>query len=150
MLLAISFACKKRNEYPIIPSIKYDRHDTSFGLDSLGNQAKLLNLFITFEDGDGDLGIEGLFAANDTSKIYMTLYKKENNIYTEIDPNDTLAFRIPYIEPQGQNKLLKGEIKIKLSYPTVSFPHDTIKYDLYLIDRAFHKSNTITTPDIVF
>ncbi len=85
ILLAISFACKKRYQYPIIPEIKYDRHDTNFGLDSLGNQAKLLNLYITFSDGDGDLGIEELFSTNDTSKIYMTLYKKENNIYTEIN-----------------------------------------------------------------
>ena len=51
-------------------------------------------------------------------------------------------------EPQGQNKTLRGDIEIELKgYGT--FP-DTFKLSFYIVDRSFHKSNMVLTPELSF
>jgi hypothetical protein len=49
----------------------------------------------------------------------------------------------------GQDKTLKGEISVKIQYQVVP-PYDTIKYDFYVRDRAYNKSNVASTTDITF
>jgi hypothetical protein len=52
------------------------------------------------------------------------------------------------MEPRGSNESLKGEISIAINYNILQ-PNDTIRYDVYIFDRAGNKSNTITTSSIV-
>ena len=62
------------------------------------------------------------------------------------------AFRVENITPTGQNKALKGDVDIILEpsyYNHNSHHSDSIKYEITLIDRALHVSNTIETPLIL-
>ena len=56
-------------------------------------------------------------------------------------------YRIPPLDREGQNKTLQGEIEVEIEYYSIDY--DTLKYSFYLIDRAYHRSNTDTTTEIL-
>ena len=71
----------------------------------------------------------------------------------EVDPYfPPLNYRIPNdprMKRDGQDKTLKGEISVEIQYQVVP-PYDTIKYEFYVRDRAYNKSNVASTTDITF
>ena len=137
------FACKKPDEYPVIPNQGFDQ---------------LFYVTISFTDGDGDIGYKSRESGeNDpifddpTSQYYnnfiVKMFIKQNGVWNTIDT--PVSSRIPYLTPDGKNKALKGDILRELNLP---FPllNDTMKYDIFIYDRALHQSNTITTPEFIF
>ena len=58
-----------------------------------------------------------------------------------------LNYRIPYMEPEGQDPSLKGEIKVEFLY--ILFKYDTLLYDFYITDRAENESNVESTPVMI-
>jgi len=56
-----------------------------------------------------------------------------------------LHLRIPFIENEAK-KPLEGETEVKLLF---DFNADTFRYELFIVDRALHKSNTIVTSDFI-
>jgi len=100
-------------------------------------------------DGDGDIGLEEHqtdppYDAN----LYVFQYGVHKGFQIFID---TLSFRIPYVTPEGQNKSLKGEIDVDLDIIYILPPFDTIdtvKYEIYLLDRSLNQSNIITSEEI--
>ncbi|MBK6443953.1 MAG: hypothetical protein IPG90_09620 [Bacteroidetes bacterium] len=149
------FACKKPDEYPVIPAIEYKSAYTT--KDNQGFD-QLFYVTISFTDGDGDIGYKSRESGeNDpifddpTSQYYnnfiVKMFIKQNGVWNTIDT--PVSSRIPYLTPDGKNKALKGDILRELNLP---FPllNDTMKYDIFIYDRALHQSNTITTPEFIF
>jgi hypothetical protein len=138
-----------------IPYIEFRDFTLEEAVDDLGNEIILGELTFFFQDGDGDVGLyepDTIFPG-DTSQynLFFTMFKKENKEYiklTEDDLNSPLYYRIPFIEREGQNKTLRGEIEVTFEYLTIEY--DTIRYAFYIIDREKHRSNTDTTFDISF
>ena len=152
LLIGITiFSCKKIEEFSEIPEITFKDFILVDTLDKIGNKIKHGELIFDFIDGDGDIGIEVPDSINnsDTSNLFFTLYKKIDGDFVEVDTETPIEYRIPFMEPKGQNKTLKGEIKIEFEY-YLNFEYDTIKYEFYLVDRAKHKSNIESTPEISF
>jgi len=151
LVLAIISGCKKTNEYPLIPSITFKSLTTTqdaSGYD-LGS-----HVIVTFTDGDGDIGYHNSgngYPYDDTSSIYyynfvVKLQQKKVGIWN----TDTfkLSGRIPYLTPEGNNKALKGDIGMDI--PLIKHvTNDTMRYEIFIYDRALHKSNVITTDEIV-
>lgn len=154
-------ACKKPDEYPIIPAIEFKE---IYGeRDSSGFDASAV-VVITFTDGDGDLGYyspesgknDPIF--DDPNSEYYTNYKVTkyqliNNVWQKDSLADNgeplnLNGRMFYMTPSGKNKALKGEIRHSIAID-VGLSSDTFKYDIYITDRALHKSNVITTAPVV-
>jgi hypothetical protein len=154
--------CKKVKTYPDIPSIEFrslGTYKSVIGLDSASE------ITISFIDGDGDVGLYPSGNGNpfdDSLSIYYDnfycfAYRRIGGEW--VKDNDTANFlpnglpsscgRLPYMTSTGLNKTLKGEIS--MSQPIWTFPivSDTIYYEVYIVDRALNKSNTITTPAIV-
>ncbi|MCD4696876.1 MAG: hypothetical protein K8S16_11625 [Bacteroidales bacterium] len=150
----ILFSCVKKEEYPIVPEIKFEDfillYNTELGFIERGV------LKITFKDGDGDIGLKqdeteppydyNLFIDyfeirfGDTVRVYNNTYNGDTMLYNE---------RIPYLTPEGSVKAICGEIQdtMLINYQNSEF--DTIMFEVYLLDRALHQSNTITTPTII-
>ncbi len=64
-------------------------------------------------------------------------------------------YSMPYIkQSEGKNKTLKADIEVNFTYDVSTLldalPYDTVFYEMYIYDRAKHKSNTIITPYIIF
>jgi len=145
-------SCRKIVQLSNIPFIKFNSFSIGDTLDILGNHSKAGKLNFYFEDGDGDLGLDVPSGdQTDSTNLFFTLYRKVNGSMVAASHGDPLypsAFRIPYMERLGQNKILKGIISVTFLYNFYS-PDDTIKYDFYLEDRALNKSNVASTGEIV-
>lgn len=154
-VLIILGSCRKIVHLPAVPHIEFTNFQIFDTTDILGNKTKGGRLKFYFEDGDGDLGLNTPSGnQSDTAKnVYLTLFKKtDGNMLpaTEIDPLlPSPYYRIPFMERLGQNKILKGTISVTFLYLYYSIEkNDTIRYDLYIQDRALNESNTVSTSEI--
>ena len=152
------FGCRKYEKFPIVPHIDLQAfkiyHDSLF-VDQVGV------IILNFTDGDGDIGLTNdQNTGNYKYNLFIKYFEKKNGKFQEIiltTPNpqtgkpDTLWFngRIPYLTPTGKSKAISGEITDTLFINNYSSPYDTIKYQIYIQDRALNKSNVVETPEIV-
>ncbi len=148
------FSCRKIESYPVIPEIEYKSFTLRDTIDPLGNPGKIGELLFGFVDGDGDIGLpQPDSTTTDTTNfnLFITMYEMLDGEFIKVDEDDLetpLNYRIPYIESEGQNKTLKGEIQVDFFYLIIKY--DTIKYKFYIVDRALHKSNDQETDTIFF
>jgi hypothetical protein len=146
--LLVLGSCIKEKQFPPQPLIKFDRFNT-FGNDSA-------DCYITFQDGDGDIGIPESDITSPDDLRMKYLYKDQTGTFVPVDSSfgtpqfDTLfySYRVPNITPDGQYKALDGEIKIKLRAAPIFGPHDVVKFEITLTDRAGNKSNVVSTNEI--
>jgi len=111
-------------------------------------------LNFTFIDGDGDLGLNAPTSKTDTdtTNLFFLLYRKTGGKFVPASSNDPLkpySYRIPFMDRQGQNKILRGNIKEIFLY-LFSTPSDTIMYKFFVRDRAQNTSDTVQTCEITF
>ncbi len=151
--LFIVSSCMKKEEYPVIPSIKFENFrkiQNDKGIDVKGI------LDISFTDGDGDIGLSptDTIAPYDYN-FFINYFEKRKGIFQKINfEGVSFNSRIPYIIPEGENKPVKGEIEdtlfINNRFDPEAYPDfDTIYFEAYILDRALNKSNTIKTPVII-
>ena len=149
LTLLLIYSCEDIRSYPPEPEITYVTHHISDTIEpSLGNLVKYLYIEIKFADGDGDLTYYR-DDNNDTttnSKIALAFYEKINGEYNGTPVVNSLT-NIPYgsvMDRTGQNKTITG--KIKFVYLLTPWQYDTVRLDVYIIDKAYHKSNVIEIP----
>ena len=146
------YSCKKVEHVPAAPHVEFTSFTIFDTTDILGNNSKGGRLKFHFEDGDGDLGLDAPSASQtDSTDLFFTLYRKVGGIMVQAPDNDPLkpsAYRIPYLERLGQNKILKGTVSVTFLYLFYSAA-DTIRYDFYIEDRALNVSNVASTNEIV-
>lgn len=158
ILLILFWGCRKYDTYPLIPHIdllSLQKLTDSTGVDQRGI------IGLSFTDGDGDIGLTSTQnTGNYKYNIFIKYFELQKGTFKEIiltTPNaqtgkpDTLWFngRIPYITPAGKSKAISGEIYDTLFINNYSSPYDTIKYQIYIQDRALNKSNIVETPSII-
>lgn len=158
-------SCQKFENYPIEPVITYNNYlleyNTQTGITERGV------LIINYTDGDGDLGLrprDTFPPYNYGSPYYYNMiidyYEMRHGEWELVplifpDPvtgeDDTLTFsvRIPELLPLGGNQPISGFIQDTMFIYNPLSDFDTIKFSVYLIDRALNKSNVIFTPPIV-
>jgi len=156
IFIILFFSCAKKEEFPIIPAIEY----VSF-VKIYNPQQEIFDrgvLKISFKDGDGDIGLYDYdtVAPYDYNFI-ISYFELQNGVPVEVIPSwynpatDSIEYftfnaRIPILTPLGANKSIKGEIEDTLFIYNYSSPYDTIMFTAYIIDRALHESNEISTP----
>lgn len=144
-------SCKKIEQLSAIPQIEFTSFTIFDTTDILGNHSKGGRLKFKFQDGDGDLGLDAPTQGQvDSTNLFFTLFRKVGGVMVPAAVNDPLtpsAYRIPYMERLGQNKILKGSISVIFMYLFYS-PSDTISYDFYIKDRALNSSNVASTSEI--
>jgi hypothetical protein len=148
-------ACEPPKSYPSTPEISFKSVNISYAIDSLDNEVKRILLTFSVIDGDGDVGI---FIDNnyiypgfedlDSSDLFITLYEKINQEFVEVLLEKPMNYRIPYLEPEGQDKSLKADIEVTIDYPLATLNYDTIKYSFYIYDREKHMSNIAESIEI--
>ena len=153
LILLLSFSCKKKEEYSIIPEIKYIGFKV---VSEISDSDTLIKgeLSFSFIDGDGDLGLSQseITSPFDTSKIYLSKYIKEDSLYVlDTVTDEILDYRFPDdLVLMGRGNVLKGDISVYIPYSLEVT--DTFMYKFFVIDRAFHKSNVdstgVFTPDM--
>lgn len=152
--LILMAACEGPESLPAEPRIEFRSFTQYDTLDLLGNPVKAGKISFYFEDGDGDLGLDPpqTPGVDPSSNLFLKLFRKTNGAFEQAVPADPLypsEFRIPFIEADGQNKILKGTIDVTLVYLLYNTP-DTLYYDFWIKDRNGHESNTAKTCIFVF
>jgi hypothetical protein len=151
-MLTFSISCGKIEKLPPEPSIKFTSFEIFDSTDILGNIDKGGRLKFYFEDGDGDLGLaSSQNTSADSTNLFFTLLRKTKGVYVQVPDNDPLkpsSYRIPYMDRQGQNKILRGNISVTFFYLFYS-QSDTLMYNFFVKDRAEHSSDTASTCEIV-
>lgn len=155
LIFAVMFflnSCKKIVQLSDQPHIDFTNFSVFDTTDILGNHLKGGRLRFHFEDGDGDVGLDvPVNGQIDSTNLFITLNRKIDGVMVPAPDNDPLkpsAYRIPYMERLGRDKILKGTISITFLY-LFYFPSDTISYDFYIKDRALNSSNVASTGEIV-
>jgi hypothetical protein len=147
-------SCFRVEQLPPEPTISFNSFQIFDTTDLLDNKVKGGRLNFSFVDGDGDLGLEAPsdMTFTDTTNLFFILYRKTGGVFKPAPSNDPLnpsSYRIPYMDRQGQNKILRGNITVTFLY-LFATPKDTIMYRFYVKDRADHVSDTVKTCEITF
>jgi hypothetical protein len=145
-------SCEPIQKVSDVPEIKF-KSFSLFEMDTLGFRIKVGEMVFSFIDGNADFGVDAASNSQDTLNLILTPFKKLNGLYDSINM-DTYGRRYTVLNNEslvrvGQNKTIKGEIKLQIYY-FVTPPFDTLKYDFYILDRAGNKSNVASTTDIGF
>lgn len=157
-------ACRKLDEYPPEPWIQFSSFEAFLNTtDSIFDRGVLK---FEYQDGDGDIGLakgDTLPPYNYGSQYYYNLiidyFEVRNGIETQVpltyyNPNtqkfDTvsLSARIPLLIPKNVKKSISGDIYDTLFMYNYNSEFDTLFFEFYIIDRAFHESNRERTPYI--
>lgn len=153
IITAFAGSCTKIQQLPPEPYIEYRNFAVFDTVDILGNFCKGGRLKFYFEDGDGNLGLplpDG--TGSDTANLFFALYRKTAGEMVPVPEDDAISpsyYRIPYMDREGQNKILKGTISVTFIYLFYEpADNDTVIYEFYLKDRAENLSNTETTSEI--
>lgn len=160
ILLAMA-SCKDYEKYPMEPTVEFIEFTVlrdAQGIDQRGI------LHIAYTDGDGNIGLYDYdTVAPYDYNLFIKYLEQQNGVFKEIfliTPNyindttviyDTATFnaRIPILTPAGRNKAIRGEIEDTLFINNPLSQYDTIKFEVYVVDRDLNKSNTIATPPII-
>lgn len=89
---------------------------------------------VSYQDGDGDLG------ENQADKYNLFLKDNRNNI--------TYNYRLKQLAPNDANIPIIGQFNIILNSTFItssSASEQSVTYDIYVVDRAGNKSNTISS-----
>jgi len=146
LLTGVMSACQKKEEYPVIPEIRFESLIRIYNHNTMVYDRGVLK--ISFKDGDGDIGL----SENDVLPPYdynffISFYELQFGDTVRVIVSDSNEFnaRIPVLTPDGINKSIKGEIEDTLFIYNYLSDFDTIRFDAYILDRALHKSNVVTT-----
>ena len=118
--------------------------------DILGNKTKNYCLVFEIIDGDGDIGYNewdttGIFSKDSIwhNNLFLSLFELEDGQLVLI--NDSIKYRTPFVQPQGQNQNLKADILIDYQFTyniNNELKYDTIMFEFYMYDRTQNMSNT--------
>jgi hypothetical protein len=168
----LTTACEDAPDYPDEPAIKFkaisaERLPTT----TPGDEANLVKITVAYEDGDGDLGLSEADRQtspfNDPNSEYRYnyyikpfWYNQGNGRFEEyIFPTPGFNYNSVFerLLPEGSKpQPIRGDItftpskNLGLSIYTPEFrPGNRLRFEVMIIDRALHKSNTITTDEVV-
>jgi len=158
ILICLIFAsCEEVKSYDPNPKVEFLTLFVRQGLDKLDNEVSMQELHIRVTDGDGNIGLNtfdttGVYAPSSEyyNNLFVSVYSKQAGeyIYNQ-ELSQGLKYRMPYNEPRGQNKYLRAEIKVDIQIPVGQIANiDTVRYDFFVYDRLFNKSEIVSSPDI--
>lgn len=142
LLLLINWGCEDSQSYPDPPHITFK----SFAVapSSKPTEQAIGKLTLTFEDGNADIGFADTTLVDTFNLFLSTYYLQGNNYVLKFEP---VGYRLPEVPKSSYKTHAKGEIELTL--PFISIPNDSIKFSVFLFDRAGNKSNTVVTPSFL-
>ncbi|HTX87923.1 MAG TPA: hypothetical protein VMC08_02955 [Bacteroidales bacterium] len=141
--------CLKQENYSNIPAITLQSFVLVY---DTGHYPVSAILTITFQDGDGNIGLsdgDTLPPYDKNGQYYYNFviqyYERQMGQFVLRDLEPPLSARIPVLSPLYPGKPIKGVIADTLVMDPTPV-HDTIRIDAFIYDRALNKSNVISTP----
>lgn len=133
ILIIIFISCKKDvSVISNIPEITF----VSVHPEQVKEFKDSIRFTLSYRDGDGDLGENN----SDVKNLFLT--DNRNGV--------TYKYRIQQLAPDGAKITIEGKLNVVLNNTgiTDNSTNQTYTYSIYIIDRANHKSNTITSQPV--
>ncbi len=147
--LLVFSSCTQKPDFPSEPVITFVSWDRTSVVQGTTNDQ--VRLTIEFTDGDGDLITE------DTIHSIFFMDLRDSTTFTR--------FALPQIPENGLKNGISGEIEMSLfqslgfcciypngappCHPAAGFPTDSLVYEIFIEDRAGHRSNLIQTDPLI-
>ncbi|ARS37718.1 hypothetical protein CA264_04365 [Pontibacter actiniarum] len=159
----IAAGCREEPNYSDVPEITFDRVEQyTFTKNKVTFDS--LVIAVDYQDGDGNLGLsrgEGGSQSgpdfeppfNPGSQYFdnfiVNLQVKRDGEYVNSPVN--FNGRFPRLSSDEKEEALEGEIRYTItSFTTESYPfRDTVRFEVFIYDRALNKSNVVYTDDVV-
>ncbi|MCJ8167420.1 hypothetical protein MKJ04_21445 [Pontibacter sp. E15-1] len=167
LLPLLMSSCREEPNYPDEPEISFNRVD-QFTYTKNRITFDSLVVVVDFQDGDGDLGLrrksqgEGdpdFKAPFDQSSpffnnFFVNLQIKRGSRYVPFPfSSEFLNFngRFPRLATDDKSEVLEGQVKYTLTNfsDDIFDPRDTVRFEIFIYDRALHKSNVVYSNDVV-
>lgn len=133
-ILLFFLSCKKgeKKEYPAEPSIEF----ISISPESMTEGQSKITIIFKYSDGDGDLGENN----PDVNNLFVT----DNRL------GITYSYRIKQLAPSGSSIPITGTLNTETGTVFISdgSAQQNVNFSLYVVDRAGHVSNTISTSPV--
>lgn len=138
LLALLAFAgCETDPVFPDEPQIRFVRITPDV---ATANTADEIQLTIHYEDGDGDLGYVGDPVAS--------LFVIDTRAAFVGNTGRLKDFSFESLTPDTKNPSIQGDITITMITPPYDSAEEPLVFEVYLVDRAGHESNRITTTPI--
>ncbi|MCS7018716.1 MAG: hypothetical protein RMJ87_01255 [Cytophagales bacterium] len=162
--------CFREPDYSVVPEIAFQNivvRPARFP------QTDSIAIFITYRDGDGDLGLSdqdinppfNITNSDGTPNrfyynYWINIFKKERGRFVRVvftDPSVTLNGRFPRLNNLPSRTAIEGSLRygFNLFYafadayrPRIS-RGDTVRFEVQLVDRQLNLSNIVQTDEIV-
>jgi hypothetical protein len=138
-LLALLFlaSCNDAPVFPIEPKIEFVSISPEVGTQLTADE---IVLTFSYQDGDGDLGYEGDRTNN--------LFVEDTRAVFAGNPGRISAYAFESLTPDTRKPSIQGEITITMLTPLYESSEEPLIFEVYILDRAGHKSNVIFTDPI--
>lgn len=138
-------------DFPDTPRISFQSVRKFRVKDRLGNATDSVSIALKFQDGDGDLGltIEEVTENPTNYNYFVQAFRKVKGEYTEVVFTPTLSGQFPVLN-EGKKGPIEGTLYYGTLFPILFSPaNDTLRFNVYILDRAGNQSNIVTTEDVV-
>lgn len=149
-------SCYKEPNFSLTPEIEFDSITKDIRLDQYtGGKKDSIIVSVKFKDGDGDLGFN---AEEIGSKVPQTDYnyvvksfRKIKGVFTQYTTSETLSGFYPRLKTDDKTGPIEGKLSYRIELYTAfsPFKKDTVKFEVFIKDRAGNKSNTIETTPVI-
>jgi hypothetical protein len=158
-VIASLSGCYKEPIFDVTPNISFKEVRKEIVISQFnGTKTDSLIISIGFQDGDGDLGYnntekqKAVVDVNNPNFNYVVkVFEQRKGKFTEkiFDYVPTSGF-FDRLKTGDKASPIEGTLDYSISFPQSFTPRkDTLKFQIYLKDRAGHSSNTIETTPIV-
>lgn len=151
LLLFFLSGCAKQESFSEIPEIEF----LSFVKYTNRQIDSIAVLGISYRDGDGDIGLNvgDSFPPYQRNGDYyynfvIRYFEKQSGVFIERIMDPPLSARIPVLTPLDPGKAIKGVIYLSILVDPFAL-FDTIQLKAFIYDRRLHRSNEISTPEII-
>lgn len=156
VLVVIVSSCYKEPEFGLTPAIDFDSISKDIRIDQQnGGKKDSIIVSIKYQDGDGDLGydteeIGAEVPRTDYNYVVKTL-RKVKGAFVEYKRLETLSGFFPRLKNDSKPGPIEGKLSYRIEFYTAfePFKNDTIRFEIYIKDRAGNKSNTTLSDPII-
>jgi hypothetical protein len=152
-LTALLSGCYKEPTFDLKPSIEFVDIRKEIILEAFsGSKADSIIVDIKFQDGDGDLGQDEIDKAKSQGNFnyIVKILEKKKGVYSVKIQTEPYSGVFPRLKSSSKAGPIEGVLNYSMNFLQPFIPkNDTLKFQIYIKDRAGNASNTIETSPIV-
>ncbi|MEM0996926.1 MAG: hypothetical protein AAGN35_07600 [Bacteroidota bacterium] len=137
LALLLLNSCNDEPVFSIVPEITFvsitPEQATQFTPDEV-------QLTLSYQDGDGDLGYEGEATPN--------LFVEDTRAAFAGNPGRISSYSVESLTPSTRKPSIQGNITITMPTPIYESSEEPLVFRVYIVDRAGNSSNVIETTPI--